>query len=402
MLKVKYFFFMNAGTYYVSINSNNEACNYSLSAVNTDSKETFVETTTKNDDSIPTANSITYGNTIYGQVSSEYVAKDKTDYYDYYKFEVTKSGRVTFDFDFMTYNRYFSFYNSDGEEWEYYIRDYDASKGTNKEIFNLDLVPGTYYLRIEAFRRTTMVPAGRTSSGQYNFKATFAAAGESVQETETSNNNNIASASAIELNKDYVGQIAFNDSCDFYKFTLPKGYVLDVTYSSAKNHLEKAWVDLYKADGTKLNSKWVGFDETLGKAQYKETFTLDAGNYVFAVLADKYDVTGVYNFKLSATTTGTTKPSSKPSTKKMSDTVKITKVKSTVSLRKGKSVKVSSLYKVDKSKISSVTCKLKNSKIAKATSSKIKGVKKGSTKVTLTFKFKDKSTKTITYNVKVK
>lgn len=89
---------------------------------------------------------------------------------------------------------------------------------------------------------------------------------------------------------------------------------------------------------------------------------------------------------------------------KMSKTVTVKKVSNTVTVKKGKSVKATSKYKVsNKTKVSKVTYKTSNKKVASVSKSgKIKGVKKGYAKITVTITFKDKSTKKLTFKVKVK
>ena len=118
-----------------------------------------------------------------------------------------------------------------------------------------------------------------------------------------------------------------------------------------------------------------------------------------------FDVTGI----TAPTPTPTVKPTLKPTAtttpdKKLSETVTVKKITSTVTVKKGKTVKATSKFKIyDKTKVSKVTYKTSNKKIASVSKSgKIKGVKKGTATITVTVTFKDKSTKKLTFKVKVK
>ena len=196
-----------------------------------------------------------------------------------------------------------------------------------------------------------------------------------------------------------------------------KDFTVSGTVKGVTNALKQTSFSLYNSTGNKKVADVVigSVSGTNQKVTVKAVSGLSDTIKVNLTLKDTYTGTSfsipvtispanAISPTVKPTTNPTVKPTVTPPVKKMSETVIVKKVASSVTVKKGKTVKATSNYKVsDKSKVSKVTYKTSNKKVASISKSgKIKGVKKGNAKITVTITFKDKSTKKFTYKVKVK
>ena len=254
---------LTAGTYYFYVAKSDSLGSYSFSISFSSANESNAESVGSTFNTIESAPSISLGNTYNGQLA----INDTTDYY---KFTLSESGRLSLDVTTTMARTYYYIYNSSNVK----VWGDRYGNGLDQDV---DLVAGTYYFYVSKYDNT----------GNYSFKLSFATASESNAESVGNLKNSIGDAHAIDIGESYNGQLAINDTDDYYKFTLTEsGRVsFNVTTTMARTYYYiynssnvKVWGDRYSN----------GLDQDVD---------LVAGTYYFYV--GKYDNTGNYNFKLT-------------------------------------------------------------------------------------------------------
>ena len=177
---------------------------------------------------------------------------------------------------------YLEFYVYDVNQDELYM-SYLSSSDTSSKI-TLDLTSGTYYLVYERY--------SSYYTGNYSFKVSFTSAGESFKETTGGTNNSTSKASKISLNTTYKGQLAENDSKDYYKFTVSKK--TSVTVSLSSSTLTKVYCYIYNSSGSQVT---YGYDYDSDGISISLTATLSKGTYYVYVYESS--CTGNYSLKVS-------------------------------------------------------------------------------------------------------
>ena len=270
------------GTYYFCV----EQCDGGTGIFNfilsfTSANESFVETENGTNNSLSTANNITLNTNYNGQIA-------KNDSVDFYKFTINSSGRLYINAIAKIYRITYRIYNSVGDEvWcKWWI---GANGTTNQSIIsdNVDLLKGTYYFCVEQCDGGT---------GNFNFILSFTSANESFVETENDINNSLSTADNITLNTNYNGQIAKNDSVDFYKFTINSSGRL---YINAIAKIYRITYRIYNSVGDEVWCKWwIGANGTTNQSIISDNVDLLKGTYYFCV--EQCDGgTGNYTFSIS-------------------------------------------------------------------------------------------------------
>ncbi len=262
---------LNAGKYYVEVvpsqygSSSSYRGSYQLNFGFESAKETAAikETLTHNNNSIKNADTISVNKSYNAFIA-------QTEKEDYYKFTLGGSGKVTLDLTGYMHGTYVVFYNSKGDiitkDWFYY------NSKTNRIDAkpSLNLRAGTYYIGFTD-----------SSSGKYSFKLNYASAGESCKETETSNNDTIAKANSISVNKTYKGQIAATETKDFYKFTLKKSGTVKIKFTGYMKEVDK--FSIYDTKKQLIDHHWYYYDTKTNRIEETETLYLRAGTYYIGV-----------------------------------------------------------------------------------------------------------------------
>ena len=229
-------------------------------------------------DNRSSATSISFGSTYYGTISS-------SNKVDYYKINLRSSGRIQLTATAeMRQTGYYIYDNEGVEIWSKYTI-WNESTGISNASVTLDLTQGTYYFVASQVSNYT---------GNYSFKITFKSAGESFAETGSGNDNSMATANVISLNKTYNGQIAETDKRDFFKFVMPTSGKLKLTASA---DLLDIGYFIYDNDGTQIWNKYAYRNSLTGISSTDESVNLDKGTYYFVATCRN---TGNYSFKLSA------------------------------------------------------------------------------------------------------
>ena len=216
---------------------------------------------------------------------------------NWYRVTLSSSGRITINVSSNLNALYVMLYSSDADQlwYEYCYRDNITGRLALKEP--LDLTKGTYYLCVERYSTS------ENYIGAYTFGVDFTSAGESFTETGSGVNNTYPTASSISLNKTYTGQIARNDECDWYCFTLPSS---GRTTFDIASKIGKLCVGLYDNNGEHLMSKTLYREDSTGQLEKLAPLDLTKGTYYLC--AERYSTyfedTGKYTLKVAFTSAG--------------------------------------------------------------------------------------------------
>ena len=261
--------YLIAGDYYFSVGKYYDYGDYTLNISYTSANESFEEQIgVSNNNSFTVAQEIVFGADYTGQLAIN-------DTNDYYKFVITESGRINLKVTTTMEYTWYELYNAS----EVKVWGDDYTKGVDAY---LHLTAGTYYLRV----------AKNYNYGNYTFKVNFESAKESFEENESTGNNSYEYASSIAFGTDYTGQLAINDTDDYYKFVITESGRINLKVTTT---MEYTWYELHNASEVKV---W-GDDYTKGVDAYVH---LKAGTYYLKV-AKNYNY-GNYGFKVSFESAG--------------------------------------------------------------------------------------------------
>lgn len=207
--------------------------------------------------------------TVRGQIA-------ENDEYDIYKFSLPKSGRIGLTMTYyMQYNG-INLYDSTGEEiWYSYDNVWNQNLRYKTDTYNLDLISGTYYLKVAGYRYRNS--SAYADTGNYEFVMKFTDAKVNYQEP----NNDFSEAYVLRTDTNLKGQIAINDPYDIFKFSLPKSKDIKITMTS---YMKYYTLDLYNNAGEKVwNTNWNKWNENVGYRKDTHTVMLSTGSYYLKV-----------------------------------------------------------------------------------------------------------------------
>ena len=239
---------------------------------------------------IPTAQEFEICDTINGSISEKKGV-------DWYKFTIEESGNISLKM--TSYMQYYtlSLYNSEGGQlWAYDRKEWDSSAGIRTDSYSSDLIAGTYYIRVTGEEKFNNDAYG-LATGSYVLKTDYT----NANSTETEWNNNIATSNALPLYSSVNGQIALNDSCDFYQIELPASGLLKLELTAYMPYIA---IVLYNADGTSIwSDDRNGWDSTAKKQHLTYSMHVLEGTYYVKITGEErigYDAydrgTGNYTF----------------------------------------------------------------------------------------------------------
>ena len=323
-------------------------------------------------DSISAATSISLGTRYSSSITSSSTK-------DYFKFTLSNSGRVNLSLSASIKYAFFYIYDASGNQvWNTGGIEWNSTTELITLDRDIDLTSGTYYF---------CVKQGNNHTGNYNFKLSFSSASESFKETQGGNNNLTSTADSISLGTKYYGQIAANDTKDFYKFSVSSSSTVSISVSAS---IPYSYYYIYDSSANQVwgsgGKEWNSSTELLSLSK---SLTLSAGTYYFCVKQGNSH-TGNYNFKITSSSSGGSSSSS---------SVSLSLSKTSVSVEKGGTATVNCSYsgsnsngitisysRGDKEIVSCEWGSWSNKKIPIT----IKGLKEGST--TITVKLKDSKT----------
>lgn len=244
--------------------------------------------------SIDAATSISMGRTYSGTIA-------ENDEVDYYKFSIGQSGKVKLKATNYIPGINYSIYDSNGDElWNnYYEWNSNTNQGTVDEA--IDIAAGIYYLEVKERKDNFYYDY----YGNYSFQLNFSSAGESFTETNGGTNNTLDTASPIQVNKAYQGQIAWNDEKDFYKVTISSSGRINL---KATNYIPGIDYIMYDSNGDELWGNYYEWNSNTNQGAVNESIDLTTGTYYLAIKerGDNYyyDYYGNYSFQLNFTSAG--------------------------------------------------------------------------------------------------
>lgn len=243
-------------------------------------------------DSISAATSINLGTKYSSSITSSSTK-------DYFKFTLSTSGRINLSLSASIKYAYFYIYDSDGDEvWRTGGIEWNSTTELISLNRSIDLTSGTYYF---------CVKQGLSYTGNYNFKLSFTSAGESFKETQGGNNNLTSTADSISLGTKYYGQIASNDTKDFYKFTVSSSGTVNISVSAS---IRYSFYYVYDSSASQVwSSSGMTWNSSTELLTLTKSLTLSSGTYYFCVKQGNSD-TGNYNFKITSSSSGSSSSSS--------------------------------------------------------------------------------------------
>ncbi len=270
-------FDLTKGTYYFVVSYSSGEGNYSFNLSLTSANESFTETGNGTNNTFESASPISL-NTEYKGLIAE------NDDLDYYKFTIPSSGRITNNAIGKMDRIHYLIYDTSGKKlYDRYFYD-DSVTGQSSVSENIDLTKGTYYFAVESNAYT----------GEYSFTLKFTSANESFTETGNGSDNTMATARNISLGQTYNGQIAVNDTVDYYKFTVP---ATGKYIQKATAYMNRADYYIYDLNGKSVNHSYEYWDSDLGYSSISREIELEKGTYYFVVKNTSYH--GNYSFSLS-------------------------------------------------------------------------------------------------------
>ena len=210
------------------------------------------------------------------------------NYGDYYSFTLEQSGRVTIDLT-ATHTVWFYLYDSERNQIFYKCTTRDSITGLNDNTYTFDLTQGTYYMEVEG-----------VNGYNYYFTTTFESAGETIPETEDVQNNSVSTAFPVSTGMAYNGQIAYNDSSDYYKFTLANSSKVAINLTAAIQELSYY---IYNSNGTLLTYKNASWNQATEMLSHSSDMDLISGDY-YIEIRKKNNYTGNYAFSLMTSSAG--------------------------------------------------------------------------------------------------
>ena len=246
--------------------------------------------------SIAQADSISSGTTLNGQIAIN-------DSWDVHAISLPHAGRATLDM--TSYMKYYSLcvFDAKGNKvWYSDTNEWDASVGFRNDVHTVDLLPGTYYVKVCGYAYHNPDDYWGTvgsSTGNYSLKFAFSSSGSD----ETESNDSIAAANPVSSGVKVRGHIAVNDRYDFYKIAATAENKIRLDFTS-----QMLYYSLYLYDA---NGNQVWYDEYNELDQYASTRTdtyqlaYPAGTYYLKVTGYKYGTsgksTGNYQFVVNYT-----------------------------------------------------------------------------------------------------
>ncbi|MBT2692558.1 cell wall-binding repeat-containing protein [Bacillus sp. ISL-55] len=224
------------------------------------------------------------GNANYGIMQGK---PRTTDDVDFYKFDVTTPGMVTFSMPKGEHDDWnVRVYDSNGIELGYTL----VRPGTDTAVLTFGLQVGTYYIKVTEY-------LGYPDNKEFFEEYSFTLAIETGNQFEKEYNDKHVNSTLIDFNSTYTGIIQGRKSTgdvDYYKFSLSQDDVISFEMKEEEN---SDWQYVILDENLNaLDSDRVKF----GLSTYKKDFSLTAGVYYIAISDGLYnDIFKKYTFKIT-------------------------------------------------------------------------------------------------------
>lgn len=272
--------YLEKGMYYMQINGYRWGTSGEKSTGRYECHTSFVSSGVNNvesDNDFFTANNVTSGNTIVGQIS-------ENDDYDNFKFIFAQEGCLMLDM--TSYMQYYSMklFDSAGKEiWDTCNNVWTESVGYRHDSYPLYLEKGTYYVQISGYRWGT---SGEKSTGKYVCKTSFASSNVSFDGDDNSFN----AAKPISWNKNCTGQISLNDDFDTYKFIVTADRTIAINMTS---YMQYYCIVIFDSAGGEIwsttNNVW---ESNVGYRKDIHNIELKKGTYYMQIYGFRWGSSG--------------------------------------------------------------------------------------------------------------
>lgn len=275
------YFDLTKGTYQFRVEKSYDCTGgYEFQMNFTSAQESFPEELGGSNNTLATSSIINTDTLYRGQIGLN-------DDGDFYQFTLPASGRAALNFTGHMEIVRVVLYDAGGNEvWDSGTSRWDSSSELNLISRNLELVKGTYRLKVEKYYDRT---------GNYEFRLDYTSAEESFTEEQGGANNSLATSSVINTDTTYKGQIADNDDKDFYQFTMQNAGAAELNFTA---NIQNLHVKLYDSAGNELwssgNHYW---DWTSEINTINEVFELSAGTH-YLLMERTSGSTGNYTFSI--------------------------------------------------------------------------------------------------------
>lgn len=213
-------------------------------------------------DNIQGATSIQINDIINGEVDSRDV--------DFYSMNLSKPGNLSIKIANSTEARWSVYvYDSKGKELNYFVTN-NNQFATEYQVDQIGLAEGTYYIKVSKY-------SGEYGKSEaYIFTTSFFESNFYEQEP----NNDIKSATLLNVNNQYNGILHDTSDKDYYKFQLKKPGNLSI---SMPNIVDYSWrIELYDSAGKELSAFRTEYGSLATRAS-KDQIGLPAGTYYIKV-----------------------------------------------------------------------------------------------------------------------
>ena len=325
---------------------------YDFKTTFTSSDESFTETGYGSNNTLAQASKIDAGKQYNGQLA-------ENDDKDFYKINLTSSGRINFTFSAYMESIDLYIYDVDGNQVVY--KEGIRWNSTTQKItgdYNFDLTKGTYYVCLAQYWYNKC-------TGNYDFKTTFTTSGETFAEADSGSDNTLANANSISLGKQYKGQLALTDDRDFYKFVVNSSGNSKLSLTA---YMESMDLYIYDVDGNQVVYKQdIRWNSTTQKITGDYNIDLTKGTYYVCFAQYWYTkCTGNYEFSVSSDVAVTG--------------IKLNKT--SLSLEKGETATISATITPSNATDKKVTWTTSNSSVASVNNGKITAKSVGTARIT--------------------
>ena len=286
---------LTRGTYYIEITgvrsgySGRYFGSYKFLSDFVSANETFEDDQGGSNNSVKVSNAIDFDTDITGHIA----INDDTDIYS---FTMPSSGNLAIKATGAIEYLLVQVYDSNGNEVWSHNEHWNGTMKLLEFSRSMNLICDTYYISFKGIR------SGYSGSyrGAYTFDLSFVSANETFDDKTGVYNNAAKDSSPIDINKKYNGQLALNDSVDFYSFTLDSAEDLSL---SMNGNFEYVYCSIFDKNGERVfghNEHWNG---TMREFSCVKEFELEPGEYYisFEGFRSGYSgsYTGNYSFSLS-------------------------------------------------------------------------------------------------------
>ncbi|UZW15008.1 Ig-like domain-containing protein [Clostridium pasteurianum] len=271
-------FNLEAGTYYINVNSYSYTGKYNLKVSYTTSGSNEIEPNNGKEQ----AQNIKLNTQSISGILTE-TGKD-----DYYKVILSKAGSISINIKSYMEDMKVSLFskNSDDNLPDYYI--YNGEENNPSQLSKkINLEAGTYYINVSSYSYT----------GKYNLKVDYNSSGNN----EIEPNDGTEQAQKVNLNTQTIsGILTETDKEDYYKIILPKSGTIKI---NTKAYLDNMNVSISSKNREEdIDNYYIYNGSENNPSQSSKKINLEAGTYYINV--NSYSYTGKYNLKVDYTSSG--------------------------------------------------------------------------------------------------